>query len=336
MKKLHNRVMSLLLAMLMLLAMIPGALATETGNSDWVDPIPEDRIIYDLRAENFHLPINEGGVDIIVDDPDSPFGKAAFLSYQNRQAQKCTTTSMKFTGDQTLNMYVYGGEPPLIRKIGSVSQAQMRANVDANQYIMYHFEDINLFPTDHKVFYMYMFECWGFQIHLSREQRKAILNQVVDVYLSLKVKGDFSADSGEYYIDRVVIATAVEGSEEHEHEIGQWKSAGDFSHEAMCQIPGCAEVVTEDHIWDDGVITKEPTPEAAGVKTYTCTECGGTRTKKVPYTGETAPTEGEQTGNEGGSGAPINPIVFVIGGVVLVAVIAVVVVVVLKKKGKKE
>lgn len=333
MMKLHNRILSLVLALILALAMVPAVSATEATATDWKDPIPEDRIIYDLRAENFHLPILEGEVDVVIDDPDSPFGKAAYFGYAARAEKACTTSSMKFIGDQSLNMYVYGGDPALIRQFGSVSQAQMNANAAAGRYIYYHFEDVNLFPTEHKNYYIYMFECWGFQIHLNAAQRKAILNQTVDVYLSLKVKGEVSGVTGEYFIDRVVIATAVEGSEEHDHDLEPWRSAGDFSHEAMCQIPGCAEVITEDHTWDDGVITKEATPEAVGIKTYTCQECQATRTKKIPYNPETASNQGEQAGND--DGGSVNPILFIAGGAALVVVIAVVVVVVLKKKGKK-
>ncbi|MBQ4556915.1 MAG: hypothetical protein IJA60_04630, partial [Clostridia bacterium] len=35
--------------------------------------------------------------------------------------------------------------------------------------------------------------------------------------------------------------------------------------------------------WDEGEITTEATPDAAGVKTYTCTVCGKTKTEEVPY-----------------------------------------------------
>ena len=80
MKKLFNRVMSVLLAMIMLLAMIPAVFATE----EWVDPIPEERIIYDIRADKIHLPIEISG-DAIVDDPDSPFGKALLGAKEGQQ-----------------------------------------------------------------------------------------------------------------------------------------------------------------------------------------------------------------------------------------------------------
>jgi DNA-directed RNA polymerase subunit RPC12/RpoP len=35
------------------------------------------------------------------------------------------------------------------------------------------------------------------------------------------------------------------------------------------------------HVWDDGVITTEPTCTEPGVRTYTCTDCGKTRTEEV-------------------------------------------------------
>ena len=36
------------------------------------------------------------------------------------------------------------------------------------------------------------------------------------------------------------------------------------------------------HTWDNGVVTTEPTETSKGVKTYTCTVCGATRTEDIP------------------------------------------------------
>ena len=41
------------------------------------------------------------------------------------------------------------------------------------------------------------------------------------------------------------------------------------------------------HSWDDGKVTTEPTCTAEGVKTYTCTVCGETRTEVLAATGHT-------------------------------------------------
>ena len=41
------------------------------------------------------------------------------------------------------------------------------------------------------------------------------------------------------------------------------------------------------HSWDQGVVTTEPTEEAEGVKTYTCSACGETKTESIPKLGHT-------------------------------------------------
>ena len=43
---------------------------------------------------------------------------------------------------------------------------------------------------------------------------------------------------------------------------------------------------THDHVWDNGVVTKQPTCKETGIKTYTCTTCGDTRTESIPATGQ--------------------------------------------------
>ena len=55
----------------------------------------------------------------------------------------------------------------------------------------------------------------------------------------------------------------------------------------------CGDVVstkeipaTGAHTWDNGTVTTEPTETTPGVRTYTCTVCGQTRTETIPATGE--------------------------------------------------
>ena len=65
-----------------------------------------------------------------------------------------------------------------------------------------------------------------------------------------------------------------------------------------CQV--CHKVVTEtinklDHVWDNGVVTKEPTCSEYGTKLYTCTKCNqATYTEnieKLPHTWEWVPND---------------------------------------------
>ncbi len=55
------------------------------------------------------------------------------------------------------------------------------------------------------------------------------------------------------------------------------------------KCPVCGTILTAQetvpaagHQWDEGVVTTQPTTEAPGEKTYTCTVCGATRTEPVP------------------------------------------------------
>lgn len=39
---------------------------------------------------------------------------------------------------------------------------------------------------------------------------------------------------------------------------------------------------TNNHTWDNGVVTTQPTAEKEGVKTYTCKICNETKTETIP------------------------------------------------------
>ena len=45
------------------------------------------------------------------------------------------------------------------------------------------------------------------------------------------------------------------------------------------------------HAWDNGKVTKEPTETETGVKTFTCTRCGETKSETIPATGSVDVTE---------------------------------------------
>lgn len=59
----------------------------------------------------------------------------------------------------------------------------------------------------------------------------------------------------------------------------------------VCNRDGCGYREGEDipklhtHTWDAGVVTQKPAASEPGVRTYTCTVCGQTRTEAIPATG---------------------------------------------------
>ena len=82
--------------------------------------------------------------------------------------------------------------------------------------------------------------------------------------------------------------------------LGHDLSRCDLLPDATCTKPGrvvgtCARCNTRvgedipklrDHTWDSGIVTTKPDCIHAGVRTYTCTDCGATKTETIPATGE--------------------------------------------------
>lgn len=69
-----------------------------------------------------------------------------------------------------------------------------------------------------------------------------------------------------------------------QHTWGEWSKVDDTNHKRTCSV--CQSVETAAHTWNNGKITTEPTTTTEGVKTYTCTACGDTKTETVPKTEE--------------------------------------------------
>ncbi len=63
------------------------------------------------------------------------------------------------------------------------------------------------------------------------------------------------------------------------HTYGDWTKVGNSTHRRTCSV--CQKIETASHSWNSGAVTKQPTCKAAGVKTYTCTICGGTKTEGI-------------------------------------------------------
>ncbi len=66
-----------------------------------------------------------------------------------------------------------------------------------------------------------------------------------------------------------------------DHGFGSWEKHDETNHKHSC---ACGEVQYEAHKWNSGVITTAPTCKDSGIKTYSCIECGETKTEVVPAT----------------------------------------------------
>ena len=92
---------------------------------------------------------------------------------------------------------------------------------------------------------------------------------------------------------RLIRVEFYENNSPHTHSFGEWMvttkptctEAGIKTRECDCGVTERAEVPATGHKWDSGTITREPTPEADGEKTYTCLVCKATMTEPVKYSG---------------------------------------------------
>ena len=92
---------------------------------------------------------------------------------------------------------------------------------------------------------------------------------------------------------RLIRVEFYEDGSAHTHSFGEWMvttnptctEAGIKTLECDCGVTERAEVPAAGHNWDAGRITREPTSEANGVKTYTCLVCKATKTEPVKYSG---------------------------------------------------
>ncbi|MBO5035159.1 MAG: MucBP domain-containing protein, partial [Oscillospiraceae bacterium] len=67
------------------------------------------------------------------------------------------------------------------------------------------------------------------------------------------------------------------------HEWSDEWSKDEINHWHVCTHEGCGEKNDEAaHTWNEGVVTKEPTYDDEGERTFTCTICGHTRTESIP------------------------------------------------------
>jgi len=65
----------------------------------------------------------------------------------------------------------------------------------------------------------------------------------------------------------------------HTHSYGRWiKDQNGTTHTRSCS---CGETETQQHSYDNGIVTKEPSYTSTGVKTYTCKTCGATKTEML-------------------------------------------------------
>lgn len=88
---------------------------------------------------------------------------------------------------------------------------------------------------------------------------------------------------------------------EHAFDGGDWES-DENSHWKICTVCHTAKSEEAAHTWDNGTVTKQPTTDEPGEKTFECTVCGKSKTEAIPAAGNEDNPE-----NPGDPSNPENP-----------------------------
>ncbi len=236
MKKCTHRIMSLLCAAVLLLAVVlPGIStpvlgASHSGSckfsdyvyqadahkatapqsvSELIEKASSSDILAKLDYQNFSLPYGEAFGDVVVEDADALNGHAAKLSYAGRapSGEAGLTGAMIISEKLELLSMSYEPESYDGLVVKAIPTAELQANA-GNGYVLYKADNVKVMaaPKDSGNI-LQMFSCTGFQVNLDA-YKDALSKKTVDVYLSMKVTGNVTNTTDNtpaYYIDSIII-----------------------------------------------------------------------------------------------------------------------------------
>ena len=104
---------------------------------------------------------------------------------------------------------------------------------------------------------------------------KKVMSAVQNVNISVELKNGASTVGNGSASKSVSIICST-------HSFGTWQNLNGTQHSRTCSVCGHAE--TANHTWNSGTVTKQPTCKDTGVKTFTCTACGATKTEAIAKT----------------------------------------------------
>ncbi len=174
--------------------------------------------------------------------------------------------------------------------IGTFKGTEIMANAGDGKYHLYSVK--GTVPMKEESYnYMYMFTDWVLQCRMVSQDLRDYRNEMMDLYLYMKVDGDPSCAGEEkpiYYIDQIIFATSCQVDEtwtinKEATCTAQGEATGDC---AICGAKGITTGIPQiPHDIDPLSLTyKEPTCETNRWVHGVCKVCGGTFDQEVPGT----------------------------------------------------
>lgn len=95
--------------------------------------------------------------------------------------------------------------------------------------------------------------------------------------------GEWQKYTTDEHIHYCTLDSNCTASETEAHAVSGYTDYDDEHHKINCNVCGETEILA-DHNWDEGSVTSNPTCVTEGEATYTCADCGGTKTAPVDPT----------------------------------------------------
>lgn len=82
------------------------------------------------------------------------------------------------------------------------------------------------------------------------------------------------------FVMSLTLITACDDTDQeaHTHNWSNWVADNSYIHTRNCE---CGENETNNHSWNNGILTEIPTCISTGIKTFTCVDCGQTKTETI-------------------------------------------------------
>ncbi len=222
-----------------------------------------DGEVITFTTEDFALPYAKMFGDKIVDDAKAYNYKAAALYAAGRVGE--TNNALNLNGKSLpVNMVDTNN---VVTGVSILPSGKLLAD---GKYHLYKLDDVVPIKKDTYKF-LYLFADWGFQVSTFAKKLAAYKNKEIDIYISMKIAGDFSfADANNlpvYYIDRIIV---TDGS----REVHTGSGVNGYYAVENLDHPGCYYMIVDEEMeWVNPPmmfgVEYRTTEKLNGVRVYT-------------------------------------------------------------------